>query len=885
MRKISSFFFIFLLIFIFQSRPKTVIATSFGLQTSSNPDMVVKTTSNRSSKILRPIWNVVNTHALGTYFNNKSKDKKTANWLKRIFPFFNYARVSFGTGGSNYCIMQTRTGETFKPLIKGFDANNEPIYDFSQRDKWLKNLLDSGVYPEILIDGVPRNKYFLGKGNVAKMYDNNVDGGSIAAPLAEDEYSSIYHQRYIKYIDTIYQHDIAKFGRATVSHFKYVFWHEPEGAYNPYPECAGIRDGNTFKRCKNESRFNDYYKLYKRYYDFSMQKYGRVYAAPVFMGNLGDVRSYYNLPGDSWLERFLKRASSDNLKLPSIGIDLYYHVRNNRGERIEYFTRTLEELKRLLSRYNYNNIPLNINETGILKDSTEYGASGLAYIFKKLYDAGTTEIGTWLTNYFFSYNYWKLNYQDPSIWIKTASANVLSMLNKMKNTQVIPINETPLRVSSKSPYGKIDFLVTKDNNGRIYIWGFHFIGGADIPSIQKNPDVITNGQPHDDVLVKFDLSSLSLNREGYKVKEYLVDHTHSNFFEKFRQDHPTLHLPYFPRKGDYYHDHCTGASCCLNCPSCGPAHNQGEPLFSLSQDQIRKYQANDDLQVVANQTIGLNELNHGFSINIPAWSIVLLELDPSSRQNPSSPLDSSSPSPVRKITSLYNEESKKVSFYWNWAGDSTCTGCEPAVGYCSYKNSKSSNPNNSINCSLKDDAPFWWHVVRSQFTYNGNNPQYVNSILFKHYNDDRNLTENATGKATLDINGATYTLSQGADNLTASFSLPTDICKNNPHDHYRIDVQTRDARGNMTGEVKGKWPDNRSAEISCCSKNNQGNADCNSTIDNNDYKIWQCEYINNKVCRDTTVVGSRPSKRWSDFNLDHNVDLVDFEIWREGKNR
>src|SRR6266508_1190226 len=58
-----------------------------------------------------------------------------------------------------------------------------------------------------------------------------------------------------------------------------------------------------------------------------------------------------------------------------------------------------------------------------------------------------------------------------------------------------------------------------------------------------------------------------------------------------------------------------------------------------------------------------------------------------------------------------------------------------------------------------------------------------------------------------------------------------------------------------------------------CPTRSYGDADCNRTLDDNDFTIWKTEYL--KKGGD-----ARP-----DFNTDNKVNLVDLEIWTRGKIR
>jgi len=76
--------------------------------------------------------------------------------------------------------------------------------------------------------------------------------------------------------------------------------------------------------------------------------------------------------------------------------------------------------------------------------------------------------------------------------------------------------------------------------------------------------------------------------------------------------------------------------------------------------------------------------------------------------------------------------------------------------------------------------------------------------------------------------------------------------------------------------------------VSCCCADTCGDlktfgdANCDGNINNDDYNIWKCEFLNQGQCSDTSIV-SHTTNKSADFNLDTKVDLVDFEIWRRNR--
>jgi hypothetical protein len=62
-----------------------------------------------------------------------------------------------------------------------------------------------------------------------------------------------------------------------------------------------------------------------------------------------------------------------------------------------------------------------------------------------------------------------------------------------------------------------------------------------------------------------------------------------------------------------------------------------------------------------------------------------------------------------------------------------------------------------------------------------------------------------------------------------------------------------------------------------CAKKSQGDANCDENINDDDYNIWKCEFLEDGICQNASL------QKTADFNLDTKVDLVDFEIWRSNR--
>ena len=586
---------------------------------------------NEHMGVLKPIWQAVDVHTLETFFS-KHLDKKPYRWLHKIFPYFKYARITSSFGSVNPCIVKKRSGEEYQPIFRR-DDKQQIYYKFSQFDHWLDNLLQSGLYPEFIIKGVAPDKYFLGDNLFhINSYNTYTAAQSVAAPPDAGT-----DRHFIKYVDDIYDHLIQTYGSNRVSYFHWFFWHEPWVTYNPLPGtqtdnppgCDDITNAGQLQgRCDFNRRFDKYYQLYKMYYDDSLKRFGQVKAVPVFSITTQEERQHYFGNDNYWFKAFIERANADGLKLPYIAINPYYHIRYINSHKVYHLEESLREIKNILKGTRYEHLPIYATEVSVQHDITEYGASGLAYLYDLFDKNGIVEMNTWLVHNYFSYNYWAGDYQDPTKWIKVPTTNVWAMLQRMENQPELKIElERELGLEKKVPRdAKINARVTREN-GVVRIWGYYFIGGRDDPSLRNNPDSIS--QLHKPVDIRFNLSDLGLDSSIYTVKSYVIDHKHSNFWPYFKKLHPELHLSYFPQKGEYYNDKvCKGGTCCRDCKTCSPSHNQGEPKFQLSSNDIEYLQEHDDLQLAETMDVSKNDIKNSMVIKLSPWSVFLVEIVP-----------------------------------------------------------------------------------------------------------------------------------------------------------------------------------------------------------------------------------------------------------------
>jgi len=114
---------------------------------------------------------------------------------------------------------------------------------------------------------------------------------------------------------------------------------------------------------------------------------------------------------------------------------------------------------------------------------------------------------------------------------------------------------------------------------------------------------------------------------------------------------------------------------------------------------------------------------------------------------------------------------------------------------------------------------------------------------------------------------------------TYSYSCQENLDKK--HDVMRIDIDIRDARGNIVGQQGAAWPNVRSSKTTCCKNLDKGNANCDDAVSSADYTIWECEYVNANGI--PCSVEGDVSNKWSDFDMNKIVTLKDFEIWRENQ--
>ena len=218
-----------------------------------------------------------------------------------------------------------------------------------------------------------------------------------------------------------------------------------------------------------------------------------------------------------------------------------------------------------------------------------------------------------------------------------------------------------------------------------------------------------------------------------------------------------------------------------------------------------------------------------------------------------------------------------IKFSWAWNGDRTCDGCEPAVEYCAfvkptpggslitgYPTGRSTGPT-PFPCNPDEFGPFWWQIVNES----------TGQVYKQFYSGAQNIQNIMKGLTinVLDNQGRLYP----PGGTTYAVVCTDDESFNNRHDVFRIDIETRDARGKITGLQGSTYPNIKSIKASCCFSQAMGNADCNKNtdnspiIDNSDFTIWKEEYLSTRLTK------------WSDFDTNSVVALKDFEIWRHNR--
>lgn len=135
------------------------------------------------------------------------------------------------------------------------------------------------------------------------------------------------------------------------------------------------------------------------------------------------------------------------------------------------------------------------------------------------------------------------------------------------------------------------------------------------------------------------------------------------------------------------------------------------------------------------------------------------------------------PLPPKNVAVAYDPTNNEMLFEWEWDKDETCASCEPAVGYCTPQDRASNNL--ALSCTLNGQTatqaevgPFWWQVVDESTT-----PQTKIAYFY-------NANQKSDGLTTFPPGGRQIKTS----------------CENRDGHTLRIDVRTRDARGNILAE-------------------------------------------------------------------------------------
>jgi hypothetical protein len=140
--------------------------------------------------------------------------------------------------------------------------------------------------------------------------------------------------------------------------------------------------------------------------------------------------------------------------------------------------------------------------------------------------------------------------------------------------------------------------------------------------------------------------------------------------------------------------------------------------------------------------------------------------------------DSVTPLPPT-VSAVFDAAKKALVFSWKWAGDRTCAGCMGPVGYCQPTGTSSAG----FPCDNLRSPPFWWQVVTDQGV--------------RELNSYTNEPANQKGVSGNSSNATSWTVS----------------CAGRAGRTLRVDVQARDANGNIQGGPP--WSDVRSAAATC----------------------------------------------------------------------
>ena len=443
---------------------------------------------------IRPIWNALNLWSPSFLV---TADGNPNTWYVDTHPFLRRVVLMTATGG--------RPDYPQDEILKR-DSTGALVLDFSNFDRFLDAAAGMHLTPIVVLGAVP---FALAPEN-----PNIGVFGSITDPPTD------YHAWY-DFVRELVAHCVHRYGRETVLQWSWRLYTEPDNR----DWWSGTKE--------------EYFKLY----DYTVAAVEEALpGATVGPGNiLGEMEEH-------WGMEILDHVFADtNAFTGTVGtrINFFTFSAYERCQRdfppLRKFEDRVAKLKAKLRDYGaLDTVALGIGEGQLLHDEdgtylwlgdgTEYGAAwqaayqifGIRQGFDRIVQWGFTSDG-----------------------VKTPKYNVIEMLEKMKGqTRVAMRVVRDTRNYLSKGWHKIDGIASvsgTEDTLSIFLYGHHKYRYPHFPSLE-------NPQP-----VRIVVSSLPFHATTVRLTHWLVDSTHSNFFNVWLEDSKDLpRVPYNGIGGSIY---------------------------------------------------------------------------------------------------------------------------------------------------------------------------------------------------------------------------------------------------------------------------------------------------------------------------------------------
>ena len=448
-----------------------------GRQTSAASIVVLRVDPAQRYEKIKPIWDCIN---LWSPTFTLTPDGQPDTWLRDSQPFINRVILMTATGG--------RPDYPDVEILKK-DAGGNLYYDFSHFDKFLDATKYNGFTPIVVLGAIP---FVLAPPN----YEIGVFG-SITDPPTD-------YNAWHEFVKTVVSHCVDRYGAQEVLTWSWRLYTEPDNE----EWWGGSR--------------REYYKLY----DYTVAAiHQSLPGAIVGPGNiLGEME-------DNWGLKILDHVFNEtNYYTGNKGthLDFFTFSAYERCEKefppLKKFQERYQEIMDKLSHYNaLDRVVSGIDEGQLLfdeddnylwlGDGTEYGASwqaayqifGIRNSFDRIVQWGFTSDG-----------------------VKTPKYNVIEMLEEIKaQTRVGMELIQDTRDDVTRALEKIDGIAAVNEAGTslsIFVYVHHK---------HRYPRWQLMDDPQS---VKIEINKLPFHVSRVRLKHWLVDSTHSNFFNQWLKD-------------------------------------------------------------------------------------------------------------------------------------------------------------------------------------------------------------------------------------------------------------------------------------------------------------------------------------------------------------